>query len=165
MTLQDDAAAVKSDKPGGSGGSAPPTAGRSGSRSVQTHRRHFVRDGEVQVVVRSPRTAPAGAVRPPETDALEADLTKERGARLQAEADLRAAQAMIQSLQTRLAHAELAYQEGLARLEARLAEREESPATPEPAPAADRKPPRRVAGKSDPKPVRWWTTAYRKRRK
>lgn len=73
-------------------------------------RRRFVRDGEVPVVVLHPKS---------EADsrhaATIADLTRqrdsERAARLRAEQSLQDALATIQSLQTRLAHADLARDE------------------------------------------------------
>lgn len=76
-------------------------------------RHHFVRDGEVPVEIvtglRVPQAALGGQVA-----ALQAALVAERAARFDDERALAEAQATIRSLQTKLAHAELTYEEALA---------------------------------------------------
>lgn len=75
-------------------------------------RHRFVQDGEVPVVVvNSPRAPEAGLDAQAATHAL---LEGERAARTKADQALVEAQATIRSLQTKLAHAQLAHDEALA---------------------------------------------------
>ncbi|MGC9271069.1 hypothetical protein [Acidiphilium sp.] len=121
-------------------------------------RRRFVRDGEVPVVILHPKS---------EGDnrhaAALADMTRqrdsERAARLRAEQSLHEAQLLIQSLQTRLAHADI--------------ERTERtpPAVPETAPAPDlpnpvlpSPVPATVMTTADPEPARLTKPVARPRR-
>ncbi len=73
-------------------------------------RRRFVRDGEVPVVILHPKSEAENR-----TVTALADMTRlrdsERAARLRAEQSLNEAQAMIQTLRTRIAHAEIAQAE------------------------------------------------------
>lgn len=113
-------------------------------------RRRFVRDGEVPVVVLHPRS---------ESDTRHAtalsDITRqrdlERAARIRAEQALQDAQATIQGLQTRLAHAELEREERAAQ----LIEAPTTGATPdEPSASLPDFEPAKV--EDEPTPVKWW---------
>jgi hypothetical protein len=99
--------------------------GLSGSRSQQTaqqlpeqarQRHRFVRDGEVQVAVIN-RSADSSGPHGSRSAIAEAALQAERSAHAATRRLLEEAQASVQSLQTRLAHAELAHREALAAAE------------------------------------------------
>lgn len=167
--------------------------GLGGSTSAQPAQRRFeparsrprfVQDGEVPVVVlnssRVPKGAPNGRVA-----ALQAVLVAEQAARVTAERSLVGALATIRSLQTKLAHAELAHGEALAaerrarepaeatlyemRAAREVAERRmDEPVTVETStPRARIK--RSVSTKSrpvaaktrEPQPVKWWLPSYK----
>ena len=156
-----------------------------GTRGAQPRRR-FVRDGEVPVVVLHPRseaeTRQAAALAE-----LTAQLNAEREARARVEQALRDSQAVVRSLQTRLAHTEMAHAAPPPALltpaslptapaipPAVAAETAARPAkapatgTMEPAPRAKRGRPRKAASAaakpaSEAKPVKWWTGNYRAR--
>ncbi len=148
-------------------------------RAGQPRPRHrFVQDGEVPVVVlNTPKNADTPSAS--RIQAVEAALDAERTARADAERSLREAEATIQALRTKLAHAELAHGEALAtereareRAEQALREATAAPATEEPlargivaAATAPEKPKRsrRPAGTAaaaaktrEPRPVKWW---------
>lgn len=76
--------------------------------------RRFVRDGEVETVIINARGAPPG-----QSKAAEEALKAERLARGQIEHELRDARVLIRSLQTQLAHSEMARMEALQQLEKR----------------------------------------------
>ncbi len=84
---------------------APGSAHANGGGPIQ--RRRFVRDGEVPVVILHPKSEAENR-----TATALADMTRlrdsERAARLRAEQALNEAQATIQMLRTRIAHAEIA---------------------------------------------------------
>lgn len=121
--------------------SSPTPANNHSNTSSQTHgsgggnlggaiqRRRFVRDGEVPVTILHPKSDAENR-----HAAALADMTRqrdtERAARLRAEQSLHDAQVMIQTLQTRIAHAEIAKSE-IAQAETAFAE----VARPEPTPA------------------------------
>ena len=152
-----------------------------GTRGAQPRRR-FVRDGEVPVVVLHPRseaeTRQAAALAE-----LTAQLNAEREARTRVEQALRDSQAVVRSLQTRLAHTEMAHAAPPPTLltpasmptapaipPAVAAETAARPAkgSTEPAPRAKRGRPRKAASAaakpaSEAKPVKWWTGNYRAR--
>jgi hypothetical protein len=84
------------------------------------HRRQFVQDGEVPVVVANRhREQGNGASAGSRLAKLQTALEAERMARTSAERALQEAQATIQNLETRLAHAELGHGEALAAERAR----------------------------------------------
>jgi hypothetical protein len=89
---------------------------RQQSRNESEHRgRRFVKDGQVPVVVLSSKDHSAEAAAPVNrAAAAEAALRGERALRDRAERALQQAQATLQQLQTKLAHAELAHGEALA---------------------------------------------------
>lgn len=149
-------------------------------------RPRFVRDGEVPVVVlnssRVPDAAPNGR-----TAALQAALVAEQAARVIAERSLAEALAAVRSLQTQLAHAELAHGEALA---AERQARERAEAALQEMVAAHELADRRlgqamIAGKTEastlrakvkraapinprgaartrePQPVKWWLPSYK----
>ncbi len=159
--------------------------------SDQTRPRHrFVRDGEVPVVVLSGdgRSDTSSQADNRIAD-LEAALHVERAARASTTRSLEEARATIQSLQTRLAHAELAFDEALAaerraRAEAekalqeaaaggRAADLSEGIVGRSAAPAATRPrvervrtaatsaKPKAASKQREPQPVKWWTPSYR----
>lgn len=145
-------------------------------------RRRFVQDGEVPVVVvrREQRQAPNLRVME-----LEAALAAERAARGAAARALEAAHAAIQSLQTRLTHAELAHAEAMAAVSTATAIRAagrlatmastkpdaeltlQQPYSSGPDPAQETDEPalptrlRRPGKLKQPKPVRWWASGFR----
>ena len=153
-------------------------------------RRRFVRDGEVPVVVLSGngRSDVSPAVDTRIAD-LESALAAEQAARASTARSLEEAQATIQSLQTRLVHAELASDEALAaerraRAEAekalqeaiaggRAADLSEEIVGRSAAPAATRPrdervrttatsaKPKATSKQREPQPVKWWTASYR----
>lgn len=147
-------------------------------------RPRFVRDGEVPVVVlnsaRVPDAAPNGRV-----SALQAAVVAEQAARAAAERSLADALATVRSLQTKLAHAELAHGEALAverwareRAEATL---QEMVAARKPAErrlgeaeiaetamsrarikrSASTKPRTATVKTREPQPVKWWLPNYK----
>jgi hypothetical protein len=151
-------------------------------RSDQARPRHrFVQDGEVPVVIaNSPRAANAAA----NGAAMQAALDHERAARTSAERLLAEAQATIQSLRTKLAHAEMAQADALAaerhareRAEAALREavaaREQTEQKPSKTTARTRTAPEPhtssakpasktpAAKKGEPQPVKWWLPGHR----
>jgi len=157
-------------------------------RADQARPRHrFVQDGGVPVVVLNSRgdtdpTAPFKA----RSAELEAALDVERNAHGATRRALHDAQAHVQALQTRLAHAEFAHGEALeaerqarrdaeASLQAQLAVQAEQPADTlmvSPALAvsgtsrkAVRKTPRipRVSKVKEQQPVKWWLPAFREK--
>ena len=149
-------------------------------------RHRFVRDGEVPVVVRG---ACASDAAPSEASAaVQAALIVEQAARLAAERSLADALAVVRSLRTTLAHAELAHGEALAaerqareRAEMRLREMVAACETAgrragelgtaqvseAPAPrartgkAASTQPRAATARPRDPQPVRWWLPSHK----
>lgn len=155
----------------------------------QRHR--FVRDGEVPVVVVNGRKEqdnnPSGD---PRIAAMQAVVASEKAARALADRALQEAQATIQTLQTRLAHVELAHSEALAAERARREQAERAlqdsrapreraqpeqrniaaPAASEPrkrgrpkkiAPTAPSTKATRVKKAREPQPVKWWLPSYR----
>jgi hypothetical protein len=126
--------------------SSPTPANNHSNTSSQTHgsgggnlggaiqRRRFVRDGEVPVTILHPKSEAENR-----HAAALADMTRqrdaERAARLRAEQALHDAQVMIQTLQTRIAHAEIAKSE-IAQAETVFAEVARPEPAPAPAPAA-----------------------------
>jgi hypothetical protein len=161
-------------------------------RSDQARRRHhFVRDGEVPVVVLSgdgrSNTRPPADTRIAD---LEHALEAERAAHASAARSFQEAQAMIQSLQTRLAHAELASDEVIAAERRARGEAEKAlhdavaggrtavhqddgrPAEPDAKSTRGERVRRATtaakpaaAPKGEPEPVKWWTASYRAKRK
>ncbi len=150
-------------------------------------RRHFVRDGEVPVVVLSGNgrsdVSPAADTRIAD---LEFALAAEQAARASTARSLEEARATIQSLQTRLAHAELAFDEVIAaerraRAEAekalqeaaaggriagqqedgRPAEAEVKSPKGERARRVTKAKPAATRKQREPQPVKWWTPSYR----
>ena len=123
--------------------------------------RQFAQDGDVPVVRLQGRKDPgvqAASAR------LEEVLQAERAAREQADAALKQANATIQALQTKVAHAEIAHQEALAaqarEFESRLAEMEPVKREPE------RRRARPAASPADgesaeAEPVEWWVPGWR----
>ena len=157
-------------------------------RADQARPRHrFVQDGGVPVVVLNSRSDnDPTAVFKARVAELDAALETERNAHGATRRALQEAQASVQALQTRLAHAEFAHGEALAverrarkdaedSLQARLAPEAEQPATfPVAAPAlagsgtpkkAMRKAPRmpRVPKVAEPQPVKWWLPTFREK--
>lgn len=156
---------------------------RSSAPATGQRKRRFVQDGEVPVTV-LPRRGDRDPVtiRPPMAGlALHgsdagAALAAERTAREQAEQALRDAQSTIRDLQTKLAHAELAQGEAMAKarlhaeeaaaLASRLRDATEAPSAAvdrraDAAPARDAargaaKSSRRNARQREPQPVKWW---------
>ena len=153
--------------------------------------RRFVKDGEVPVVVLSGPKDPAAAAPAAgnRLAAVEAELRSERAAREKAEQSLREAQASVERLETKLAHAELAHAEALGaerqareQAERALGEAREAIAAREAELASARergrartaasseKPrgktaakPRKSAetAKREPQPVKWWLPSFR----
>ncbi len=158
----------------------------------QRHR--FVQEGEVPVVVvggdgKSDPFSKMGS----RVAELEAALVAERAARASATRSLDEARATIQSLQTRLAHAEMAFNEAIATERRACAEAErtlqetieegrrtgnqrgmpvEQPSEPPARKVAGRKtraakPASRAAAppkQREPQPVKWWLPSYRARK-
>lgn len=82
-------------------------------RPDQARQRHrFVQDGGVPVVVLNHRTDETTALRE-RIEALEASLDTERGAHAATRRTVSEQQAQVQSLETRLAHAELAHRDAM----------------------------------------------------
>ncbi len=189
LTPHDDAEArmrraLHIEGPGAGGGAAP----EHGQRARPA--RHYAQDGDVPVVRlpgRKDHSASAAALAKAE-DALQ----EERNAREKLEAALKQAQATIQTLQTKIAHAEIAHAEALAAqrqmTEAALAAKAEAaPARPErtrpalavqipddaPAAADDQPAPApavhvqkvkaKVESTEDSEPVEWWVAGWRDR--
>ncbi len=121
--------------------------------------RQFAQDGDVPVVRLSGRKDPGVAA----SAKLEEALQTERAAREMAETALRQANATIQALQTKIAHAEIAHAEALA-AERRNAEQAIAAAAAVPAPvqAKPAKPPQAQADEEDQEPVQWWVPGWRK---
>jgi hypothetical protein len=137
----------------------------SGGRGPQPRSR-FVRDGDVPVVVLHPKseseTRHAAALAE-----LTGQLAREREAHTRTEQALRDARSTIQTLQTRLAHAEIALAE-------RVPAAGPPPSEPQPAPADAEIPIRAVKKRakrpavprsSEPKPIKWWTAAFKAKQK
>jgi hypothetical protein len=97
-------------------GSGTPRRDASQQRERGTGARRFARDGEVPVVMLRSSDSSGGAGNGPSNRlvAAEAALRTEKAARDAAERSLKEATATVQSLQTKLAHAELAHAEALA---------------------------------------------------
>jgi len=157
-------------------------------RADQARPRHrFVQDGGVPVVVLNSRSDndPTAAAKARAAE-LEAALDAERAAHGGTRRALQEAHANVQALQTRLAHAELAYKEALAvergarraveeSLQAQIAPKvgqsDASPAqaassgVPAKTKPAARKMPRvpRAVKNSEPKPVKWWLPNFREK--
>ena len=157
-------------------------------RADQARPRHrFVQDGGVPVVVLNSRsdTDPVAAFKSRVAE-IEAALDVERNAHGATKRTLQEAQASVQALQTRLAHAEFAHGEALAAerrarkeaedsLQARIAleaEQAASPAGEAPVAAAVtapkkavRKMPRvpRTPKVAEPQPVKWWLPKFREK--
>lgn len=141
-----------------------------GSLTGGGQHRSFVRDGEVPVTIinRKPEDQRRHEV---ELAGLRTQLTSEREARLRAERALHEAQASIQSLQTRIAHADMARAEKLP--EPEIAPERQPEPEPEVAPAAPvlvkaepiapSAPVAKPAAEpvADAEPIEWWTEAYR----
>lgn len=149
-------------------------------------RHRFVRDGEVPVVVRGARASDAA---PSEASAaVQAALVVEQATRIVAERSLAEALAVVRSLRTTLAHAELAHGEALAaerqareRAEMRLRDTVAACETAgrragelgtgqvgeAPAPrartgkATSAQPRTAAAGPRDPQPVKWWLPSHK----
>ena len=128
--------------------------------------RQFAQDGDVPVVRltgRKDHPNPAASAR------LEDALNAERGAREQAEAALKQANATIQALQTKIAHTEMAHSEALADRDravehARAAEQALADLRAAPSPEAKRaarvRPAEDEAG-GESEPVQWWVPGWR----
>lgn len=163
-----------------------PVSGLPQQRPEQARQRHrFARDGEVPVVVLGARKVQDTSPAPDHPIAeLQAALDSERAARVGAERALQEAQAAIQKLQARLAHAELAHSEAFAaeRASREQAERglQEAVTVRDSAerqlrertvlaPPESRKPARTASAAKaplihkarEPQPVQWWLPSYR----
>lgn len=156
------------------------------SRPRSPGRARFIDDGDVPVVMLSGRHKPDAqdAVRE-RMAALQSALDSERMQRLAAERALAEAQATVQNLQTKLAHAEIASAEALAaerrarllaeatvqgQADASAAQSENPAAVPTQPAVAPRVPGRRSKTRTpaEPEPVKWWLPSYQaklKRRK
>ena len=151
--------------------------------------RRFVRDGEVPVELRSIRKP--GSNQQPQTnpalEALKAELSVEHAARKEADRALGEARAVIESLQARLAHAEMARDEAVSALRRSLEPRPVEPAIEIPPDEAlvkvparrgrkpgsknkvprvakapkEPRPPKPPKAEVEPKPVQWWTPSFR----
>ena len=136
-------------------------------RADQARARHkFVQDGGVPVVMlnRGSEQEALNAARARVAE-LDHQLEAERSAHAQTRRGLSEAQASIQSLQTRLAHAELAHRDALAAATRAL----EAAQAKVPAPVAEprSRAPRKPAIDRTPReqsPVRWWTPSYRSKK-
>jgi len=161
------------------------------------HRRRFVRDGEVPVVVVN-ASAPHDSAAPSGQDRLaaaEEALGAERQSHARTERALKDAVATIRALETKLAHAELAYTEAvqsercareqaelmLQELRARVQPKEEGrdsgkPSAPTQKSRKGMRPKRRTEGtgrlgnmprdgQSDQEPVQWWLPSFRAKRR
>ncbi len=144
------------------------------TRQDQSHgprpSRQFAQDGDVPVVRLTGRKDQPN----PAIAKLEEALAAERSAREHAETALRQANATIQMLQTKLAHAEMAHSEALAaqlqaqaqmqvdaqaRSDAQAAEQQTARAN---AAATEPKRPARSAGPAEEEePVQWWVPGWR----
>jgi hypothetical protein len=183
LTSPDDAEArmrraLRVGEPGGAG-----TAQDHGNRGRPA--RHYAQDGDVPVVRLPGRKDHAGAIA---LAKAEEALQEERTAREKVEAALKQAQATIQTLQTKIVHAELAHVEELAAqrqtIEAVFAvktelavKKEEAPApvlasevTPvskpvaTPAPTARREKVKAAVVETDEaEPVEWWVAGWKDR--
>ena len=157
-------------------------------RADQARPRHrFVQDGGVPVVVLNSRSDnDPTAVFKARIAELEAALEAERSAHGATRRTLQEAQASVQALQTRLAHAEFAHGEALAAerrarkeaeesLQTQLSPQFEQPVAPpmtaptlisaDRAKKAVRKAPRapRVPKVAEPQPVKWWLPNFREK--
>ncbi len=169
---------------GGSGGGQEQSGGR--GRPA----RHYAQDGDVPVVRLPPRKDHAGVAA---LAKAEEALQEERAAREKVEMALRQAQATIQTLQTKIAHAEIAHAEELTaqRTAAELAHAEDLAAQRQAAEAAhaeelaalrraseaaaapkkeerhvrvaEAQTPKPVAEPAEPEPVEWWVAGWRER--
>jgi len=142
-------------------------------RADQARPRHrFVQDGGVPVVVLNSRsdndpTAPFKA----RVSELDAFLETERVAHGATRRALHEAQASVQALQTRLAHAEFAHGEALAHLAlepvpvAAFSATSPPLATSAKLKSGTRKVPRtpRVSRTPEPQPVKWWLPGFREK--
>lgn len=148
-------------------------------RPDQARQRHrFVQDGGVPVVMLNHRTDESAALRE-RIGELEASLETERNNHAGTRRTVSEQQAQLQSLETRLAHAELAHREALAQerrartaLQEQISQLQAPPAlrtAPKEAPELA-EPPRkrgrpRIHPPKDPKPVRWWTPSFKAKTK
>lgn len=133
-------------------------------RADQARARHkFVQDGGVPVVMlnRGGDQDALGTARARIAE-LEHQLETERAAHNATRRSLNEAQVIVQGLQTRIAHAELAHHDALAASTRALEAAQAKSAAPDPVhspvraprkPAIDRMP-------KEQKPVRWWTPSY-----
>jgi len=159
--------------------SAPPRSSHSQSDPSRPRRR-FVQDGEVPVVVVHSDRRPDGAAQAGSRVAeLEAALDAERTARAALARALDEARGTVQSLHTRLTHAEIAFDEALAAEQNARAEAEAAvqvAVAPEPAKRAVGRPKAELVakvstGRKLPKPakvkqsrsrlVKWWAPDFR----
>ena len=134
------------------------------------------REGVNFTVVSTRRAEPSDTGRA-RLSALESELKTERGERVAAQQALAESQRVIQQLQTKLAHTEIAAAESLqaerqARLAAEARADELAPAIAEPAPLRSiarkrgRPPgPRPEAVETEQEPVQWWLPSYAAARK
>jgi hypothetical protein len=148
------------------------------SRARNQGRTRFIDDGEVPVVMLTGRHRPEApdAVRE-QMAVLQSALDSERMQRLAAERALAEAQATVQNLQTKLAHAEMASAEALAterrvrllaeatlqgQVTASAAQRQNRAADPAQSAAGRRIPGRRAkpSTAAEPEPVKWWLPSY-----
>lgn len=150
-------------------------------RPDQARQRHrFVQDGGVPVVMLNHRTDDSAALRERIAE-LESSLETERNNHAGTRRTVSEQQAQLQSLETRLAHAELAHREALAQeqrtratLHEQIAHLSAPPAPREPRPPQElvdaSEPPRkrgrpRIHPAKEPKPVRWWTPSFKAKTK
>jgi len=164
-----------------------------GQKTSPSPNRRFVRDGEVPVEIR-PIRKPGSNQQPqtnPALEALKAELSVEHAARKEADRALGEARATIESLQARLAHAEMARDEAVSALRRSLEPRPVEPAIellpdsmadPVPVKVPARRgrkpgslnkvpraaklpkaprPPKVAKPEAEPKPVQWWTPSFR----
>ena len=140
---------------------------RRAERADQARARHkFVQDGGVPVVMLNSRGDQDSAVKGRVSE-LEAQLEAERAAHAATRRLLQEAQANIQGLQTRLAHAELAHRDALANAQQLLDASLEAAKVVAPAPrkVVKKSPIERLPRDREPKPVKWWTPTYRAKSK
>jgi hypothetical protein len=99
-------------RPAAPGHGASPTSSSPTSHDPARQRRRFAQDGEVPVVMLH-RGRDGDASGENKVAALTADLREERSARLKSERALEEANALIQSLRTKLKHTEMTWDEKL----------------------------------------------------
>jgi hypothetical protein len=99
-------------RPAATGHGGSPTSSNTTSHDPARQRRRFAQDGEVPVVILH-RGRDGDAAGENKLAALTADLREERAARLKSERALEEANALIQSLRTKLKHTEMTWDEKL----------------------------------------------------